>query len=274
MVVLVLLLAACGGGEEKPPAPVPVSPTTTPPPTTTTTAVAVPVPTIPGSPRTTTTVPTSIGPGDAALSGTVAGPDGAVAGAVVRVERLVTRGSAVAELRTDESGAWSLGSVLGGPYRITAFRSPDLGAFAPQLFFLGADERRSVAIGLARFGANTITARIEPNPPKVGVNAVFTVRIGTGRVSADGVVSVDPSPAVGLQLVSEGLSIDNPLQLTDGDGRVSWQVRCLGTGTFPVTLVVGRSTGFGTAIGASSVPFPACAEGPPPPPPPRAEDTD
>lgn len=271
--VLGASLTACGGSEDRP-APV-TTPTSAPASSTTTApAVEVPVTMAPGPPRSTTTVPLSLGPGEAALSGTVTGPEGAVNGAVVRVERLVSNRGAVADLRTDESGSWSLTSVLGGPYRVTAFKAPDLGSLEPQLFFLGSGERRSLTLALARVGENTITARVEPNPPRTGAPATFSVRLGTGRVDGDGAIVVEPTPAARLQLVSEGLAIESPVQLTDSAGRVSWLVRCLGTGSFPVALLVGNGISSGT--GLSAVPFPACEEGPPAPAPspPRASAPD
>ncbi len=254
-----VVLGACGGGSEPPPSPTPPSSSVVE--VTTTTAPSAPrlEPTIPGAPRTSTSLPVSLGPGDAALSGTVSGPQGPVAGAAVRVERLVG-GGAVADLRSDESGGWSLGSILGGPYRLTATGSADLATLEPTLLFLGATERRTVGLSLNRLGEQVITARLVPEPPRANVTSVFTVRVGTSRIDSSGSVVIEPRPAVRLQLVSEGLAITAPAQLTDGAGKVAWQVRCLQAGPVTVTLLVGN--GLTTGTGASMVAFPECTPGP------------
>lgn len=255
-VAVMVAAAACSGPDQAVPAP--ATTTSIAPATSMATTVVVPTTLDPGVPRSTTTIVQSLGPGDAALSGTVSGPEGPVAGAVVRVERLVGGRPAVADLRTDDEGSWNLSSVLGGPYRVGAYRLPDLGLFEPQQFFLGAAERRAVGIMLTRFGENTIIARVDPTPPKTNISSRLTVRVGTGRIGDDGALVIDAVPFVRLQLVSEGLAIESPVQQTDGDGRVSWNVRCLGVGAFAVALVVGN--------GITAVPFPACIEGPAPAP--------
>ncbi|MGH9190033.1 MAG: carboxypeptidase-like regulatory domain-containing protein [Acidimicrobiales bacterium] len=255
--LVVLAATACGGGGDDP------GPTTTaatlPPPSSTSPPTTAPVITLPGAPRTSTTVPVSLGPGNASLSGTVVGPDGPVEGAVVRVERLVSRNPAVADLRTDGSGRWSIDSVLGGPYRVKAFRPPELGQLMPEVLFLGADERRDLALNVSRFGDNSITATVAPNPPVVDQVADVIIRVGVGRVGEDGSLVIEPKPAVRLQFdVTEGLTLESSgAELTDGDGRATFRVRCQTPGSFQVTLLVGS--------GVTHFSLPGCVPGPPPP---------
>ncbi|MGQ0744643.1 MAG: carboxypeptidase-like regulatory domain-containing protein [Acidimicrobiales bacterium] len=252
--VALMVLSGCGGSDEPEPEARPV-PTSAPASSTTLVPAPAPVsPTLPGVRRTTTTGPTAgLGPGGATLAGTITGPEGPLAGAVVRVERLIGGGPA-ADLRTDEQGGWSLASIQGGPYRVVAFRPPDLGALEPTLVFVAASERRDLPIGLSRFGENTITARLDPTPARVGVTSTLAVRVGTGRVGSDGAVVVVGRASASMALASDGLEIESPSQQADGDGRVRWRVRCRAAGAVTVSLRVGQSS--------TTVPFPACGEAP------------
>ena len=256
VVAIALVAAACGGSKDK---PVPTVPPTEPPSTTVPPSTTTPIVTLPGSPRTSTTVPASLGPGGASLSGTVNGPDGAVSGATVVVERLAGQRPASATMRTDDNGSWSIDSVLGGAYRVRAYKSPELGQISPLTFFLGADERRSVAVNLNRFGDNSITASVDPRPPMVDQPTTLVITVGTGRIGEDGTPTIQPRPAARLQLLGgEGVAVEEPSsQLTDGDGHASFRVHCTATGIFQLTLVVGG--------GVTRFQFPECVAAPAPP---------
>lgn len=243
VLAVALLLAGCGGGDEDRGSLPAATPTTEPPPSTSAVAPTTmrTVTTVRGAPRTVTTLPTSLGPGAASLSGTVTGPEGPVEGAVVRVERLAGNATAGTDVRTDSGGAWRLDGILGGAYRVRASRPPDLGQPNPEAFFLRADEQRSVAITLVRSGQASLTARVDPNPPRVLQPAVIVVTVGTVRLGEGGLVTA-PSPAARLQLtLADGITLETPgPQLTDGDGRAVWRFRCLTPGVFAASLVVGN----------------------------------
>lgn len=243
-----VLATACGGGDGEEPEPTSTSapdttavievttvpPTTEPPPETTV---------FRGTPRTVTTQSTAIGPGTARIVGVVNGPEGPVTGAIVRVERFV--GSAVADVEIQsEGGTWSLESVLGGSYRVTIYRPPDLAQVAPDVFFLAADETKTLTTTLIRLGTNSVTAEIQPNPPLIGVPAVLTVRFGSGGVDADGRVIVTPRPGVRVQLnLSSNITLQSSaIVVSGGDGSASWQVVCLQPGVFPASILVGNAS--------------------------------
>jgi hypothetical protein len=242
------LATACGGGSDKKsssttvpggtPETTAVIEVTTEPPTT------APPETVKGTPRTVTTLSTAMGPGGARIVGTVTGPEGPVTGAVVRVERFV--GSAVAntEVRS-QAGSWAIESVLGGSYRVTIFRPPDLTETAPDVFFLGADETKTLTTTLVRLGGDgSVTATIDPNPPLVGLPALLTVRFGSGGVDAQGTVIFTPRPGVRAQLnLGSGIGLESALVvITDGAGAAAWQVRCLLPGLFPASILVGNAS--------------------------------
>jgi hypothetical protein len=260
LAVVALLGASCGGGSDDPspdttaPATTAVIEVTTVPPTT----APVPQTTIArGSPRTSTTQATTMGPGNARLVGTVNGPEGPVTGAVVKVERFVGSEVATADVRS-QGGNWSLDSVLGGSYRVTIFRPPDLAQSAAEVFFLGADETKTINTSLIRLGESSITATIDPNPPAVGLPAVLVVRFGSGGVDGEGRVVVTPRPNVRVQLnVGPGLGLETaPVVVSDGTGAASWQVRCLAPGQVTASILVGNAS--------SALALPPCGAAPAP----------
>ncbi|MEA2902258.1 MAG: hypothetical protein QOH36_2145 [Actinomycetota bacterium] len=265
LVVAALVATSCGGGsdgKDKDPSPTStpsttavIEVTTAPPPTE-----AVPETTVArGTPRTNTTaLSTEMGPGTARIVGTVNGPEGPVTGAIVKVERFV--GAAVATVQVQsQAGAWSVDSILGGSYKVTIFRPPDLAQTVADVFFLGADESKTLTTTLVRLGTNSITASIEPNPPLVGLPAVLTVRFGNGTVDANGQATFVPRPGVRVQLsLAAGMSNESsPLLVSDGTGAVAWQIRCLAPGPFPASLIIGNAS--------SALVLPPCTAAPPPP---------
>ncbi|MFP5326946.1 MAG: carboxypeptidase-like regulatory domain-containing protein, partial [Acidimicrobiia bacterium] len=100
-----------------------------------------PLPPVRGA--TTTTVPPVVG-GEATLAGTIVGPEGPVPGAIVHAERLVGDAFGVLEVTTGEDGKWAMEGILGGRYRLRAWKpAPDnLAVTQAEVFFLSSDEKR------------------------------------------------------------------------------------------------------------------------------------
>ncbi|MEA2715721.1 MAG: hypothetical protein QOI99_38 [Actinomycetota bacterium] len=214
-----------------------------------------------GTPRpATTAVPTAMGPGTARITGTVSGPEGPVTGAVVKVERFVGSEVATADVRT-QGGSWSLDSILGGSYRVTIYRPPDLAQATAEVFFLGADETKNLTTNLVRYGENATTATIDPNPPLVGLPSVLVVRFGGGGVDAEGRVVVTPRSGIRVQLsLGPGVGLETAAAVvSDGSGAASWQVRCLVPGPFTATILVANTS--------SALVVPPCTPAPAAPPP-------
>ena len=230
--LLALGVACTGGDDASKPRPVPSLPPTT---------IAIDysnvrLERVPGS--TTTTIP--FGPGRAALNGFVVGPDGAVPGAVVHAERLVGDGQASVDVVTMPDGSWTIPNVLGGRFRVRAWRTPDLALTKPEVFFLGGDEKRRLDLTIARYDGPAVTASIAPNPPFVGESANLVVRLSIQSVDEAGIVRAVPAPPTSLNLVGSGAwSVDseNPT-FTDGNGDARWRVRCRASGNQPLAVVV------------------------------------
>lgn len=204
-------------------------------------------------PRATTTTVLGVGPGDASIGGTVTGPAGPVDGATVRVERLVGKAVATADVTTSGGGSWQLGSILGGSYRVRAFKPPDLAQSPVEAFFLAATERKTIDLRLPAAGGERITATVDPNPPRVDQPATLTIQVGTGRVDDQGRASFAPRPGVPLTLSSgEGIVVEGaPQAVTDANGAAAWRIRCTVQGATTLPLSVGG--------GATQVKIPACA---------------
>jgi hypothetical protein len=75
--------------------------------------------------------PVEVFGGKASLRGTVAGPDGPVPDATVRLERFVGDRSGTAQVTTDEAGRWTAPDVHGGRYRIRAWWGGNITATPP-----------------------------------------------------------------------------------------------------------------------------------------------
>jgi hypothetical protein len=226
--------------------------------TTSTTALAelskVVLPGVPG--ETTTTI--DAGPGRAALAGTVTGPDGPVAGATVRVERLVGDGAARTDVVTAADGTWTLPRIKGGRYRVRAFRAPDMAQTRSEVFLLEGDEERRLDLRVEAFGAVSVTRAIAPNPPPVDEPANLVVRVVRRTVDPDGVVRAEPLVGLTVELFGTGrwsLGSTNPTT-TDGGGNASFRLTCLVDGDNPLSVLVdGTET--------TPLDLPACASAPP-----------
>ena len=265
VVLLALLAAACSDAtpDAAPDTTVVAETTTTP-----TTAAAAPTTALPTTtsttlkPTTTSSTLLAMGPGDASIVGTVRGPSGGIDGAIVRVERVVGKDVVSADATTSGGGSYAVATILGGSYRVRAFKPPDFASSPVETFFLAANERKVLDLTMPAAGGERITATVNPNPPRVGETAVLTIQIGTGQVDAEGRLAITPRPGVPLSLTpGPGLALDGTPQATTGaNGSSAWRIRCLveGANTFQLTV----------RTGITQVTIPACAAAPPPPAPP------
>lgn len=244
--VAALLLGACSGSgvvKIKDPGPVPV--------TTTTTAIDYGAIGLKGvSSRATTTLP--LGPGGATLQGTVLGPEGPVDQATVHIERLVGNAVAVLDVVTLADGTWSAPTILGGRYRVRAWKAPELALTKPQIFFLQSSETKKLELRVDRYAGASVAASIAPNPPIVGEPANLFVLVAERRVDETGVVGATAIVGASVELAGSGyqLETNNPT-ITDNNGVAEWRVRCTSSsGALSITIANG---------GSYPVELPACA---------------
>ena len=258
LVVLALLASACTTPDQEavPDTTVPLetsttrAPATTSRPTSTSSTIR---------PTSTSSTVLGFGPGDASIVGTVTSPAGPVDGAVVRIERLVGKNVASTDVTTSGGGSYQLTLILGGSYRVRAFRPPDFGTSPVEAFFLAANERKVLDLKLPPAGGERLTATVTPNPPRIDQQARLTVQYGTGRVDDQGRPSVTPIPNVLMTLTpGAGIVLESIAQVrTDGNGAGSWLIRCTAEGASALQLTVGN--------GVTAVNLPPCGSAPAPP---------
>lgn len=224
--------------------PLPAPPTTKARPSTTTAPdlTGVVLREVPG--RVTSTIPLS--PGKATINGAVVGPDGPVPGAVVHAERLVGEGAASVDIGTAADGTFALPNILGGRWRIRAYRPPDLALVKPEVFYLEGSETKSFTLKVERYRGAGVSSAIAPNPPIVDDAANLVVQVTLRSVDAKGVVRAVPIPGVRVELFGtgdwrvEGVNT----KPTDGAGQALWLVRCRASGVQPLSVLVGDSEPF------------------------------
>lgn len=178
----------------------------------------------------TTTVPSvAIQGGSSAIRGRVT-VDGAPAeNATIRIDRFVGDKIKSIDIKSDKDGNYSLNNVVGGRYRVRAFRRPDVTMTTPQIIFLSANEQRSLNIALRRYTSGyVIASAIAPSPPYLGQTANVAVSVTSQNVDDSGTVRSSGQNGVVLQLQSDvGRSIvsANPVTTT-GRGVAQWTIRC------------------------------------------------
>lgn len=207
-----------------------------------------------GVPGTTSTT-VLLTPGEATLEGVVTGPDGPVPGATVLIERLAGEGVGAATIPTGADGRWSAAGILGGRYRVRAWRAPDLALTTPESFYLEGRETREVKLAVQAFSGVVVTSAMAPSPPVVDESARLVVRSYTRSVDERGIVRNQPLPSVQLELTGSSqwkLETANPA-FADATGRADWLVRCSSLGTHLLAVRVG---GGGEAL---ALKLPACA---------------
>jgi hypothetical protein len=251
---VVLVVGACGGNVTSlsfPNPPPGVANSTIPPAPPDLTAISV----APVAGRTTTTV--AITPGQATLSGTVAGPNGPVPAATIRAERVVGTGVGRVDTTAQPDGTWTLAGVMGGLYRVRAWRTPDMALTTPEMFFLGATENKSLTLQLTQYNATNVTAAVAPNPPLVDQPANLAVQLTTQAVDSQGVVRAVGVPSAAIQLNSDfnwSVLTSNPTS-TDGNGQATWTLLCGATGQPSMSVTVNNASNY-------QVNMPACANVP------------
>lgn len=261
IIVLGLLALVAGACTSAKPiaAPVTTSPVGTSPPVTTATTLRATTTSSTLKPTTTVTTLLQLGPGGASIGGTVLGPGGPVDGARVHVERSVGKLIAPTDVTTSGGGSWQVPSILGGSYRVWAFRPPDLGQSPVESFFLGASDRKTLDLRLPAVGGDRLTASVSPSPPRVDQQATVTVQYGIGRVDDQGRAALTPRAGVVI-ILSPGPGIvleTSPQAITDTNGAAAWGIRCSAEGADTLSLTIGN--------GVTSFKLPACGAPPPPP---------
>jgi hypothetical protein len=230
---LAVLVAGCGSGVPSIDLPTPPTTREGEVPTTLPDYSGVALGAIPGQ---TTVVPPQLAPGSSRITGTVRGPDGPVGGAVVRIERFVGDLSARADVTTRPDGTFSTDPILGGRYRVRAWRAPDLALDKPVVFYLDDAKSQPVDLTLSARGGINVRGAVAPDPPYEGNLGTIAVAVTGTTVDQNGIVRTAAVAGITVDLTAPSgweVFTSDP-QATDGAGRATYQVRCtvVGSGGF------------------------------------------
>jgi hypothetical protein len=253
-VLVAVVVAACSKGSSKPLAlpPVPFNTTTTAS-TTTVDYSGVDLAPVAGRPA----LFVALGPGTATLKGTVTGPNGPVAGATIHIERIVDDVIGSTNVTTQADGSWVLAGILGGQYRLRAWRQPDLSESQPDIFFLNGTDIRTETLPVQPAPGNEVTFSLAPRAPIVGHAAQLALQVSVGMVDSNGIVRVVPRAGVPVEVSSSsGWQSESGATTTRGDGTARLTIACSQLGAESLAVVVNNVDVF--PLGAPScLPVPA-----------------
>lgn len=240
MALLLPLLAACSKDDGKAlPKPVSGESTTTTEPIDLTHVSLEPI-AVAGKPTSTTR---PLGGGKAVILGRVLDADGnPVAGALVRATYYgdPTKPEVIEALSL-EDGTYRFDQVLGGRWRIRAWKAPELATLEDNVFFLGYTEQRQTDLKVKAATDIVVTSSMAPNPPFIGSPVELAVLVLSQTVDEEGVVHRSPvgGAAVTLDIRGKWSLVGDATQATDYNGRTAWQLTCTEVGQQPITAVVG-----------------------------------
>jgi len=148
--------------------------------------------------------------------------------------------------------------LLGGRYRVRAWRSPDFALTTPQIFFLEGNQNKQLGLQLSRYTGTSASSVSSPDPPILDTVTNVTAVVTTVAVDADGIVRSAPLAGASVSLtVGAGWLYAGGPSLTNGAGRASFQLRCLALGQSPVALTVNNGQAFSLPIRACVLPPPS-----------------
>jgi hypothetical protein len=240
LVLLLPLLAGCSKKDGKAlPAPNPGSTTTTTEPPDLTQVPLEPI-AVTGKPTSTTR---PLGGGKATIAGRVVDTDGApVAGAFVRALYYGDPNKPeVIEALSLADGTYRFDQVLGGRWRIRAWRTPELATLEDSTFFLGYSENRQVDLKVKAATDYVVTSSLAPNPPFTGSAVELAVLVMSQAVDDEGVIHRTPvgGAAVTLNIIGRWYLGTDATKATEATGRAAWTITCVEEGAQPITAVVG-----------------------------------
>lgn len=153
--------------------------------------------------------------------------------------------------------------ILGGRYRVRAWRSPDLALTTPQILFLEGGQNKQLTLQLSRYAGISVGAVSSPDPPILDA-AVNVTAVVTGlSVDPDGVVK--SVPAAGLPVVlsaGAGFSFNGGPTTTNAQGRATFQLTCVALGQGFLEITVNAAETFSLPVKPCVAPLPTTTTSP------------
>ena len=240
LALLLPLLAGCSKHDGKAlPAPKVPETTTTTDPIDLTQVSLTPI-AVTGKPTTTTR---PIGGGKASIFGRVVDTDGnAVPQALVRATYYgdPTHPEVIEALSLDD-GTYRFDQVLGGRWRVRAWKAPALATLEDNVLFLGYSDQRQLDLKVKAAGDYVVTSSMAPGTPFTGSAVQLAVLVLSQSVDDSGAVHRSPvgGAAVTLNITGKWYLAGDATQATDYSGRAAWTLTCTETGQQSITAVVG-----------------------------------
>jgi len=184
-----------------------------------------------------------LGGGKASVFGRVVDTEGApVPGALVRATYYgdVNKPEVIEALSLDD-GTYRFDQVLGGRWRIRAWKAPELATLEDNTFFLGYTEQRQLDLKVKAATDYVVTSSMAPNPPFIEAPVELAVLVMSQSVDDEGVVHRSPvgGAAVTLNILGKWSLAGDATQATDYNGRAAWTMTCTEVGSQQVTANVG-----------------------------------
>lgn len=189
-----------------------------------------------GGSTTTTGVPMQ--GGKAAVDGVVVGPDGApVPGATVRIERFVGDDVVTVDVATNATGGFAVNQLLGGRYRLRAWRAPTMAQLGSQVSFVADGDRLSVRLQLAAPSDIDISASAASSSALIGQSTTVSMKITVPVVNGNGQVA-QGGRAGDLVVASGGgvLAGQTGQTTSNAEGNATFTLQCTAVGAGTVTL--------------------------------------
>jgi hypothetical protein len=195
---------------------------------------AIAVPSVPTS----TTAPVAVEGGRTTLDGVVLGPGGVpVAGATVRIERLVGTDEGVLDVTSNGSGAWSAGRLLGGRYRVRAWRAPTHAQTGSEVTFVEEGQRRSFRLELEAPSGVEFTPEVATDKIILGQTGSVSATVRAPFVTTDGRITVGGRPGDVITVTTNGVFAgQGGTKTTDPSGLVTFPLACNQLGNGQVTV--------------------------------------
>jgi hypothetical protein len=189
----------------------------------------------------------TIAGGATSLRGSLSANGAATAGATVLVERIVGAQSASLTTVTDSGGRWAIEGLVGGRYRLRAWRAPDVAVTQPAIFFADAGTTASIDLVGQLVGPYEVSAAAAPTQVAVDDDLNVAFRLESRSVDAAGVIRTTPLAGIGVTVDSAtNASLapgSPPTRSTRADGQVQWTMRCSSPGALSVAISFGLEGG-------------------------------
>ena len=121
---------------------------------------------------------------------------------MVRIERFVGVRSDSVQVAVAADGSYEANRLIGGRYRVRAFRQPDLAMISSSVFFLPAEEDVRLDLAVGRFGGTDVQAELLSGTLVVGESATVVALAQDVAVDGDGIVR--GIPMAGATITADG----------------------------------------------------------------------